>query len=311
VYCPQCKKALEPGNVFCGACGARNEPITQVEPPASAPVWTSPPPSPPPPPLSYAEKSSGSSSGKGLFIGLAALLGVFAIVLGVFLFIKIGELNDARLTISDLEHNVTVLEANAYSLEGRLAAEQANVTNLNTQLVAEKARADTLQADLSSAQGDITALEAELSISRTRVSELEAEIAAAEARIAALQADLAKANADLVSAQSANTTLQNSLNTIRSPRHFNNLTELTQWLAADDTNTNPAYATLNNLEKAFVLQVKALRDGYIISTIADWDNQYIYYGNSAIAGGTLYSIDLDTDTTIMGPYVSVALRPLS
>jgi len=327
-FCKHCGSSLTPGTAFCAACGAKDESSVQANIPSYDPgPISSPPvqpvaPPPPPPPVDrspvYTQKQQKSGSGKGPFIALAALLTIIVIGLGVFLFIKMGELNDARLTIGSLERNVSTLETNVISLKGQLSAEEAKVASLNTQLATEKNRAEKLEADLAAsknsltaAQGQITTLEAELSASKIRVSALEAEIAEADARIASLQASLTKANSDLAAAQAANTTLTNNLNAIRSPRHFNSLQELTQWLAADDTNTNPAYSSLRGLEKAYVLQVKAARDGYIISAYADWDSQYIYYGNTAVAGGVLYAIDPMTDAVVAGPFFLTSLRPLS
>ncbi len=324
-FCKQCGSSLTSGTVFCAACGARSESAVQTSTQPQA-YSAAPPPAqyattPPPPPASnqptHSIKQQKSSSGKGVFIGLATLLGVVVIGLGAFLFLKMGELNDARLTINRLERNVSTLESKAISLEGQLTAENERVASLNNQLTKEREKVDVLESDLSSArnsltaaQGQITTLEADLNASKALVRTLEAEIAEANARISTLQANLNKANADLAAAQAANVSLTNNLNTIRSPRHFNSQQELTQWLAADDTNTNPAYSSLRGLEKAYVLQVKALRDGYIIAAYADWDNQYIYYGATAIAGGVLYSVDPVTDTVITGPSFLTSLRPL-
>ena len=105
--------------------------------------------------------------------------------------------------------------------------------------------------------------------------------------------------------------MTNSLNTVRSPRHFNSVQELTQWLAQDDTNTNPAYATLNGLARAYVLQVKALRAGYLLPANVFWSGSTFYYSNLAVAGGLLCLVDGDTDEIEQGPSFSTPLRPLT
>ena len=84
------------------------------------------------------------------------------------------------------------------------------------------------------------------------------------------------------------------------------MAELTQWLAQDDTNTNPAYASLSSYSRAFVLQVKALRDGYLLPACLDWDAMYIYSWNAAVVDGAVVSVNVDTDAVTVGPAFSSA-----
>jgi len=290
--------------IFCRACGTKNEPlstdiITAQDSPARHPS------------ANADHKPKGTKSGKG-FIFVLALFGIIILGLGIFLFLKTGELNKTRKSISELEQNVTTLDANVIRLEGLLAAEQAFVANLNTQLANEKGLVEALQNELaqaknslSSAQGNIAALEAALSTAKSRVNTLEAEMAEAEASLTSLQDELA-------AAQHTNSLLATDLETIRSPRHFNSINELSLWLYQDDTNTNPAFANLSTLEKAYVLQVKALRDGYIVSVVVGWDlQQNVVSTNSAIAGGMLCLINISNgDPILIGPAVTVAVTPL-
>lgn len=316
-FCQQCGKPLESDSRFCVVCGTRNEPTVNNDASPPEPMITTPPatytaPSPPAsPPSGYVQEKSGGKSSNALFITLAVLLGVVVIGLGAFLFIKINELNNARRTISDLEYSNTTLEANVFSLEGQLAAERANVTSLNTQLASERVTVTNLQAELTSAKGDLTSTQSALATAQTSISALEGELVAAEARVAALQADLTIAQANLSAATASNTALANDLNAVRSPRHFNSLQELTQWLANDDTDTNPAYATISGVARAYVLQVKALRDGYIISGYGFMEGSTMYYGNFAIAGSTVYDVDCVNDAVSPVSVLVVPLRPLS
>jgi hypothetical protein len=119
--------------------------------------------------------------------------------------------------------------------------------------------------------------------------------------VTATQASLDRAASDLATAILTSSSQAVSLKKVQDPGHFDTLTEITAWLAKDDTNTNPAYASLSNYSKAFILQVKALRDGYLLPACLDWDSSFIYTWNAAIVGGTVYSIDPSTDTLTKGP----------
>ncbi len=253
---------------------------------------------------------------KGAFIGVAALLAVLAIGLGVFAFMQTGKLNDARLDIANLEQDVSNLQANVTTLEGQLATEKTNVANLNTQLTAEKTKSANLQTELNTtkatlataqtnlttAQGRITTLEGELNTSKARVTTLEGSLATANAKVTSLtsdlakaSADLAKANADLATANAQVTTLTGDLNKIKAPRHFTTEQELAAWLAKDDTNTNPKYAAYDTLQKSYVLQVKAARDGFVISVSYTPSGSSLLVMATAIAGNTLYAVSPSLD----------------
>jgi peptidoglycan hydrolase CwlO-like protein len=366
-FCQQCGKTLDPGSVFCESCGAKNE----LAPPAPGPVnaYVPPPPPPPPPPPSprhapppqtvqpYAAKpevkqpqyppaaKSASGSGKGMFLGIAAVLGVLAIALGVFAFMQTGKLGDARLSISSLETNVSNLETEVNGLQSQLTTEKGNVTKLTSDLNTEKANVTKLTGDLSAANANVTKLTSDLSTANANVTKLTSDLNAEKANVTKLTADLAtangkvttltadlskanadlakatadlatanasltKANADLTAAKAANTTLTTDLNKLKSPKHFATLQELTTWLAKDDTNTNPLYATLRGPERTWVLQVKAARDGYIISSLVDYDaaTRTTYYYNFAWVGSTVYGIDVLDDSVEVSstlPFVPV------
>ena len=181
---------------------------------------------------------------------------------------------------------VTTLESNVTSLQGELTAAQANVTSIQAQLDAEKAKSASLQTQLTTSDAKVTSLTADL--------------AAANAKVTSTQVSLDKANADLATAKASNTSLSAELTKVKDPRHFNTLQELTDWLAKDDTNTNSAYASLTNIAKAYVLEVKALRDGYLLPAQLDivqfQDGSYAVLGsNIALIGPNIYSVAPATD----------------
>lgn len=113
-----------------------------------------------------------------------------------------------------------------------------------------------------------------------------------------VSADLAKANDDLSDLTKTNEEQMAELNKIKDPRHFYTIEELRAWLQRDDTNTNPAYASLSLAEKAFVLQVKALRDGYLLPAAIDADPQHIYSWNVAVIGASIYVVTASNDETM-------------
>ncbi|RJO60970.1 MAG: hypothetical protein C4542_07505 [Dehalococcoidia bacterium] len=214
------------------------------------------------------------------WIVLSSILAVALIMLGVFYAQGVGKLNDANAHIYNLETQLAEEKATVASLEVQLSAEKATVASLQTQLTAEKANVADLKTRLTASEGKVTSLTADL--------------AAANSKVASTQASLAKAYADLAVSAS-------SLKQVQDPRHFNTLAELQTWLAKDDTNTNPAYTASSSYAKAFILQVKALRDGYLLPACLDWDATYIYSWNAAVVGGVAVSVNASTDVITTGP----------
>jgi septal ring factor EnvC (AmiA/AmiB activator) len=265
--------------------------------------------------------TQNTGSSKGIFLVVAAFLAVAAIALGVFAFMQTGKLNEARNSINSLEANVTNLEGNVASLQGQLTTEKANVTELTGDLSAATANVTRLTSDLSSANVNVAKLTSDLTAEKANVTKLTADLSAANAKVTSTQAsldkanadltkatadlatvnaNLAKANADLTAAKATNATLTTDLNKIKAPRHFTSLDELNAWLAKDDTNFNPKYASYDALQRAYVLQIKAARDGFIISTMVDTDGTRILVVNEAIAGSTLYVVSAVLDIALPG-----------
>lgn len=91
------------------------------------------------------------------------------------------------------------------------------------------------------------------------------------------------------------------------PVHFGSLGELEDWLAEDDTNTNPEHLTQGELDcddYALTLQKHALEDGYLISvhlfdTVGD--GLFNHMANIAVIGNDIYRIEPQTDgVTLIG-----------
>ena len=156
----------------------------------------------------------------------------------------------------------------------------------------------TLQKVKSGQDELISRLEGELVAANAEVSRLEGELATAEAQVSTLQADLTAAQAE-VSALSEELTL------IKDPRHFNSLTELENWLEQDDTDGE--YADASPFEIVYILQIRALRDGYLLPAHfedLDLDGIVDYVGNLAYIGDTIYYVWPYDDSVGEWAYVS-------
>jgi len=248
-----------------------------------------------------------------------------------------GELDQARITSASLNNNLI-------SLQGALTAEQAKAAGIQGQLTTEKNRAAILEGELNAAKGQqnasasqIASLKAELEASKASITALESELIATQAlisgtqnevaaEISKLNADISKLNADLVKARaeltkansdiadlkSTNATQLEVLNKVKDPRHFYSIEELKAWLERDDTNTNPTFAPLGLAEKAFILQVRALREGFLLPAAVDADSEHIYSWNVAVIGASIYVVTAGTDETLFLANFEVppAQRPL-
>ncbi|MCK5577801.1 MAG: hypothetical protein KAI14_05730 [Dehalococcoidales bacterium] len=246
-------------------------------------------------------------------INIAVL--VVGLVASLFLYFQeSGRLKDAKSEIVDLEGTVSTLEADlaaaqaeVLALEADLAASEAEVSALEADLAASEAEVSALEADLAAAQADVLALQADLAAAQAEVSTLQADLAAAQAEVSTLQADLAAAQAevstlqaDLAAAEADVSALSEELQTVKDPRHFTSLQELEAWLAQDNTDTTYPFASA--FERAYVLQVRALRDGYLLPAYfadPDYDRIVEFVGNLAYIGDEIYYVWAGDDSNFL------------
>ena len=91
---------------------------------------------------------------------------------------------------------------------------------------------------------------------------------------------------------------QTKIDKVIAPRHFNSLDELNTWLQKAAVNTK--YAALRPIERAYILQVLALRDGYLLPAGFELDGAtYISFNTAYIDGtpyGTLYMVSPTNNT---------------
>ena len=247
-----------------------------------------------------------------LFLLVLILLG--GLGYGTWLYLqKNDELEQTRTTLAGLNNNLV-------SLQGELITQQANAAAIQAQLTAEKARFAALESEFGSVQGQLSsttsqkaAIQAELDASKARITTLEIELSAANAQLTGTEAELSgqlskvnaelnrvsaelsKANTNLANLKAANDAQKAELNKIKAPRHFYSIEELRAWLQRDDTDTNPAYASLGLADRAFILDIKALRDGFLLPAAVDADTEHIYSWNVAIIGASIYIVTASTD----------------
>ena len=221
---------------------------------------------------------------KWIAIPVIAVLAVGIIAGGYFLWQQTSKLGDAESEIVALEGDVATLEGNVATLEGNVLALEGNIA--------------TLQTDLAESEATVSTLETDLAESEATVSTLEADLGTANSEISSLQADVR-------TQQTINSSLSTELKKVKDPRHFQSLTELADWLREDDTDTRYADETIP--QGCFILQVRALRDGYLLPVRFYDDDTNLYVINTAVIGDSIYAVYLDDSVewyTYIGPLPS-------
>lgn len=204
---------------------------------------------------------------KWIAILVIAVLAVVVVVTGYSLWQQTNKLGEA-------ESEIVALEGNVATLEGTIS---------------------TLEANVSTLEGSVSTLETDLAESEATVSTLEADLETANSRVTSLEEDVK-------TQQTINLSLSAELKKVKDPRHFSSLTELTDWLQQDDTNTK--YADKSNAQKAFILQVRALRDGYLLTSWIFDRNDGMSY---AFIGDKFYFVYPENDDTLAG---GATIQPL-
>lgn len=166
--------------------------------------------------------------------------------------------------------------------------------------------------NLGAAQTEIIAIEANVSTLETNLANSEATVSTLEANIEEANASNDKLKADVATQRVINSSLSEELRMVKDPKHFASLQELVDWVDQDDTDT--AYASKSLTEKAFILQVRALRDGYLLPAHfanTDYDYYVEYAGNLAYIGDKIYHVDPASDDIFLWGYVNpVPSHPL-
>lgn len=153
---------------------------------------------------------------------------------------------------------------------------------------------DAAVSELGKVQEELQSVKAELEATQT-------DLAASETTVSSLEAALENANSALQAQQNINLALSEEQKTVKSPRHFQSIQELTNWLYEDDTDTEYADETPSIM--AYILQVRALRDGYLLPVDIDVEGDTYYVSNATIIGDSLYWVYPWDDDTEWASYV--------
>ncbi len=215
---------------------------------------------------------------KWIAIPVIAVLAVGIIVGGYFLWQQTDKLGEAESEIVTLEGSVSILEGNVSTLEGNVSTLEGNVS--------------TLEGNVSTLEGNVSTLGTDLAESEATVSTLEADLGTANSRISGLQADVS-------TQQTINSSLSTELKKVKDPRHFASITELVDWLDEDDTDTK--YAGKSGAQLAFILQVRALRNGYLLSALVFEDGEG--GANLAVIEDEYWAVNPEDDDTEFGWYM--------
>jgi len=150
-----------------------------------------------------------------------------------------------------------------------------------------------LQGDVSDLKGDLAAAERNLTASEVTSLTLQEELLDSTTRVTTLETELDEGNSAIQTQLSLNLALSGELEKVQNPRHFETLDELEAWLAQDDTDTKVRWQSLPPEQKVFILQVRALRDGYLLPAWFedfDFDNIIDFVGNLAYIGDEIYYV---------------------
>jgi hypothetical protein len=159
-----------------------------------------------------------------------------------------------------------------------------------------------LEGDLAATEADLAATEEDLAVSAADLAVSEADLAEAEDLVSDLETEIDQANSAAQTQQNLNLTLSEELAKAKDPRHFESLEELEAWLAQDDTDTRIRFTSISPEERAFILQVRALRDGYLLSASFEdfnFDGLLDLPGNMAYIGDEIYWIRAADDFVVL------------
>jgi outer membrane murein-binding lipoprotein Lpp len=157
-------------------------------------------------------------------------------------------------------------------------------SDLNAKLDSAEQQVASLQGQVSTLQGNVSSVQSQLTAAQTQATSLQANLTNATGQVSTLQRDAETKQATITS-QAA------QLNTMKYPRHFATVDELTNWLQRDNTNTlftNPT--TVQRAQMALVLQVKAARDGFLMTVNLPIAGNLELVTNRAMVGDVIYEV---------------------
>jgi uncharacterized coiled-coil protein SlyX len=198
------------------------------------------------------------------------------------------------------------------SANATITGQKTTIDGLNKDLTTSQAESADVQLQLKNAQDKIVLINSNITDFTAQNNKLTNDLAAAKTTLTDVKSTLAGAQSTLPVVQLSLSTTQSNILTLNAtitkvtdPRHFASLQELKDWLAKDDTNIK--YAALDFHQRDYILEVRALRDGFILSVAHYYDAQGYWEDVEAVIGGTVYFVDSLTDYAWV--YTTVPVQP--
>ncbi len=164
-------------------------------------------------------------------------------------------------------------------------------------MAAQKSKTDK---ELKDSQQEVATLQSQLSGVQDNLKSVQDELAAVKTKSASdLSAAKATADAQATAAQKQITSLQSTIDseaaqikTMRYPRNFSTIDELTNWLQKNNPVTwDPLTLTaVQRVQMTFALEIKAARDGYLLPVVLPMFGNLDYMTNRAVVGDTVYEV---------------------
>jgi len=149
---------------------------------------------------------------------------------------------------------------------------------------------DALQANYETLQAEHASLVAENTSVKGQLEEVQSDLTSLQADYGTLQADYDAVNQELA-----------EIKEVYPPRDFSSLSELQDWLLANDVSEKPVTTFAEDwYGRALELQEDALKDGYLVSVDYDYDWQTDSYSVycTAIIRGKIFYWDPETDEVL-------------
>jgi hypothetical protein len=178
--------------------------------------------------------------------------------------------------------------------------------NKNSKLTDTETQVKSLQSQVSSLETTKSSLQTQLSQAQTKNTSLQSELDTTKQQTSEQIEQLSKGLSD---AQKTIASQADSIKTMKYPRNFSTIDELTNWLQKNNPVTwNPNTLTpIQRAEMAFALEVKAARDGYLMPVILPLYGNLDYLTNRTIVGDVTYEIKSWDGTVQIGGRITPAL----
>lgn len=109
-------------------------------------------------------------------------------------------------SVSNIQTNVTQLQADVVALDGRLDAAETNVTTLQGQMATANSNISTLQSQMTTANSNIATNTSNIATNTSNITTLQGQMTTANSNISTLQGQMTTANSNISTLQGQMTT---------------------------------------------------------------------------------------------------------